>query len=265
MSDARAWAVITGASSGIGEAFAHRLAAGGYRLILTARRQSMLEELAARLPTEVRVVPADLGLAADRDRLWQAVQSAPGPIDLLVNNAGFGARGEMSSIDRGRQLEMIELNVVALTDLAHRYLALRRASGGGALINVASVLGLVPSPEMAVYSATKCFVVALSRALAAEVRGRGTRVLALCPGPVPTEFQQVAGYSLDPSSSRAAITAEQTVDEALAALRRGAEVWVPGRLVRNLMRVARLMPYRLTSWLSARAIRRRSQRSAASE
>jgi hypothetical protein len=243
------WAIVTGASSGIGEAFARRLASDGHRLVLAARRRDRLERLQAELGGEVRVVEADLSTGEGRDRLWEVVESLDRPAAMLVNNAGFGLRGPLAVLDRALQLQMIELNVVALTDLAHRYVSLRGATGGGVLINVASVVGFRPMPHMAVYAATKSYVVSLTRALAEEVRGTGMQVLALCPGPVPTEFQSVAGSSLDRGRRAVAVSAAQVVDEALQAVSLGAEVWVPGGAMRAVSRVLRLFPLRITSWI----------------
>jgi len=246
------WAVITGASAGIGEAFARRLHADGWRLVLAARRLDRLQSLATELGGEVRCVATDLALEADRDRLWDAVQGLEGPVELLVNNAGFGLQGAFADLDWGRQSEMIEVNVTALADLARRYLALRGATGGGALINVASVVGLRPAPQMAVYSGTKHFVVGFSLALALEVRAAGTRVLAVCPGPVPTEFQEVAGSRVHGASKIVAVSAEQVVDEALAALERGEHLWVPGAAMRWGARLAQLLPAPIAARLAAR-------------
>ncbi len=252
------WAMVTGASAGIGEAFARALAARGARLLLTARRQDRLERLAAELPVEARVVAADLAAEADRRRLWQEARALP-RLDLLVNNAGFGLLGAMADLDRARQLEMVQLNVTALTDLAHRFTVLnRRQGGGGALVNVASVVGLRPVPQHAVYAATKAYVVSLSLALQQEERGQGLRVLALCPGPVPTEFQQVAGVKLDGATDLVTISAEQTAEEGLRALKRGETLWVPGAAMRNVSRVLGLVPRGLATWLGERAMRRRS-------
>lgn len=253
------WAVVTGASAGIGEAFARRLAARGTRLILTARRQQRLEALAAELPTEVRAVPADLTLAADRDRLWGVVQDRGDGVELLVNNAGFGLWGVMGDLDRRRQLEMVQINVAALTDLAHRFVLLNRTGGRGrALINVASVVGLRPVPMHSVYAATKAYVVSLSLALAQEEHTAGLRVLALCPGPVPTEFQQVAGVKLDGASRAVSISAEQTATEGLEALARGETLWVPGAAMRNVSRALGLLPRGLATWLGKKAMEARS-------
>jgi hypothetical protein len=265
------WAVITGASAGIGEAFARRLHADGWRLVLAARRLDRLESLATELGGEVRCVATDLALEADRESLWKVVEGLEGPVDLLVNNAGFGLQGAFADLDWGRQSEMIEVNVTALADLSRRYLALRGAMGGGALINVASVVGLRPAPQMAIYSGTKHFVVGFSLALAEELREQtqfapmvasrakaqlrraaGTRVLAVCPGPVPTEFQEVAGSRVHGASRIVAVSAEQVVDEALAALERGEHLWVPGAAMRWAARLAQLLPLPTAARLAAR-------------
>jgi short-subunit dehydrogenase len=245
------WAVITGASAGIGEGFARALADAGSSLLLCARRAERLKRLADELPTEVRPVQADLAGAAGRDRLWAEVQALdPASVDLLVNNAGFGLHRRFEEGDRARLLQMVRVNVEAATDLAHRYVELRRAQGGGALINVASVVGLRPVPGDAVYAASKAYLVSLSLALSVEQGPCGVRVLALCPGPVPTEFQQLAGTRLDGVSSGVAIPVEQVVREGLQALSRGQTLLVPGRAMRSISRVTSLMPPRLQAWLS---------------
>lgn len=246
------WAVVTGASAGIGEAFARELAARGWNLVLAARRLARLQRLADTLPVSCRRVRADLGQPDDRDLLWREVLRLDTPPELLVNNAGFGLLGAHADLGRVRQLEMIQVNVAALTDLAHRYLRLRREAGGGALINVASVVGLRPLPNHAVYAATKAYVVSYSLALAEELRAAGVRVQALCPGPVPTEFQQVAGVTLDRASRLVAISAEQVVQESLAALERDRPLVVPGRALRTISGLLRLVPAGLARELMRR-------------
>lgn len=249
-----AWAVVTGASSGIGEAFARRLAREGLRLLLTARRRDRLDRLAGELPTACRVVEADLTASEDRDRLWSAVEELAPPVELLVNCAGFGLRGAAARLGRTPQLQMLQVNVVALADLALRFLELRPR--GGAIINVASVAGFRPVSFMATYSASKSFVVSFSQALAEEVEPRGTRVLALCPGPVPTEFNQVAGLPAAGLLRRPfEISAEQVAAEGLAALERGDRLWVPGLGMRLAMRCLALVPHRLSLRATARAWR----------
>ena len=255
----RAWAVVTGASSGIGEAFARRLAEEqGLGLVLAARRRDRLEALAAELgAASVRVVATDLAGEEGRAQLWRTVEELREPVELLVNNAGFGVHGGAASSNRDRQLRMLQLNCVALADLSLRYLELsgRPAAHEAGIINVASVVGLWPMAYMALYAASKSFVVSFCRALSEEMAPHGVRVLALCPGPVPTEFQRVAGRELTRSSSRLAISATQVADEGLAALRRGERVWVPGTAMRWVARALTLLPPALTAKASARARR----------
>lgn len=247
------WAVVTGASAGIGEAFARALAARGHRLVLAARRGERLTRLAQQLgPERVRVVQADLATGDGRDRLWQEVLAVD-PVELLVNNAGFGLQGAFVELSLERQLELLQINVVALTDLAHRFLRLRRErhGGGGALINVASVVAFRPVYRMAIYAASKSYVLSLSEALDRELGPSGTRVLALCPGPVPTEFQQVAGYSLDPLRRSLVVDADQVAREGLAALERGERVWVPGLRMRLASSAMRLLPRGLVARMAS--------------
>jgi len=263
------WAVVTGASAGIGEAFARALAARGHRLVLAARRGERLTRLAQQLGPEqipaassrsaprgartgIRVVQADLATGDGRDRLWQEVLAVD-PVELLVNNAGFGLQGAFVELSLERQLELLQINVVALTDLAHRFLRLRRErhGGGGALINVASVVAFRPVYRMAIYAASKSYVLSLSEALDRELGPSGTRVLALCPGPVPTEFQQVAGYGLDPLRRSLVVDADQVAREGLAALERGERVWVPGLRMRLASSAMRLLPRGLVARMAS--------------
>ncbi len=252
------WAVVTGASSGLGAAYARLLAQQGTNLILAARRLERLEALSAELPVQTHVVQADLSGPAGRDRLWQAVEQVGHPVSLLFNNAGFGLQGDFAQLDRQRQNEMVLINVLALTDLAHRFINLRRrAGGGGALINNASVVGLRPVRFNAVYSATKAYVVTLSHILGAEVRADRIRVQALCPGPVPTEFQDIAGVLWDKRSEGVAISAEQTVQESWQALAANRRLLIPGAKLRTIIRMFRLLPVDLGLWLSDRSEERR--------
>jgi len=227
-----AFAVVTGASAGIGRVFARRLAARGYDLVVAARRKARLDELAAEVFNEfgrrVESVVADLSTVEGRDLLFERTGGLDEPVELLVNNAGFGLAGEFANLSRERQLEMLQLNVVALTDLAHRYLGpmLERRRGG--IINVASLAGFQPVPYLGAYAATKAYVLTFSEALAEEVRPYGVRVVVLCPGPVPTEFQEVAGTTIEGPVRLVATTPERNVDEALAALDEGKTVVVPG-------------------------------------
>lgn len=237
-------ALVTGASAGIGEAFAHALARRGMDLVLTARRAERLERLAGLLRgehgVEVRVVPADLAEPGEAARVW-AEAGEGGPIHLLVNNAGFGAKGRFDEIGRERQAEMVRLNCTALLELMHLAVAEMRARGAGAVVNVASVAAFQPVPQLATYAAGKAFVLSLSQAVAEESRGSGVRVLALSPGPVATEFQEVAGTEVT-ERTPGLLDAPEVVEAALEALERGRSEVVPGALNRLGTVAARIFP-----------------------
>jgi uncharacterized protein len=237
------WALVTGASAGLGEVFARRLAERGMKLVLTARRgdrlRTLSDELQQRHGTEVVVIEADLAEPDAAAGLW-ASASADRTIHLLVNNAGFGAHGGFHRVPLARQTAMVNLNCIALLELAHHALPGMRHRGAGGIINVASVAAFQPVPTLAVYAASKAFVLSLSEALWSENRDAGVRVLALSPGRTPTEFQQVAGTG----STEGAFglrTPDQVVDAGLRALERGRSSEVPGienRLATGLVRVA---------------------------
>jgi short-subunit dehydrogenase len=182
-------ALVTGASSGIGAALAEVIAADGYDLVLVARRAEALAALAARLPTRAETVTLDLGEPDAGERLEAAMASRGIEIDVLVNNAGYGQVGAFASLDRRDQLGIIDLNVRALTDLTHRFVGPMRARGSGGVINVSSTAAFQPGPLMAVYYASKAYVLSFSEAITEELRKDGVRVTALCPGPTKSEFQ----------------------------------------------------------------------------
>lgn len=228
------WALVTGASAGIGEAFARELARRGMHLVLTARREERLralaEELAARYAVQTAVVPADLAEPGEAVRMWDAATEGR-TVHLLVNNAGFGLRGTFADLPRDHQVEMVRVNCTALLELAHLALPTMRERRDGGIVNVASIAAFQPVPQLATYAATKAFVLSLSEALHEEMRGSGVRILALCPGPVPTEFQQVAGTSVSPGTLGYR-TAEQVVEATLSALEDNERVVVPGTVNR---------------------------------
>jgi short-subunit dehydrogenase len=190
-------ALVTGASMGIGLELARVFAAQGHSLVLVARSEDKLRALAAELEARHRVsvlvVPADLGDNAAAERVFEAVSGAGIVVDYLVNNAGFGTTGPFLDADRARELEMVHVNVLALTHLTHSFARgmVQRRRGG--VLNIASTAGFQPGPNMAVYYATKAYVVSFSEALAEELRGTGVHVTAYCPGPVATEFARTAG------------------------------------------------------------------------
>jgi short-subunit dehydrogenase len=229
-------ALVTGASSGIGAEFAKQLSSEGYEVILVARRAERMQELAAQLPGGAHVLACDL--ASEAHELAGKVAELGAAVDVLVNNAGFGTHGRFSEIDAARDAEQVRLNCEALVTLTHAFLPgmLERRRGG--IITVASTAGMQPLPYEATYSASKAFARTFSDALAAELRGTGVRVLCVNPGPVPTEWQQVAGYAPDylpPVPGK--ISAEQVARESLRAFARGRRSLIPGAVIRWYMRI----------------------------
>jgi uncharacterized protein len=185
-------ALVTGASSGIGEAIARQLAGRGHGVTLVARREDRLralaEELAGLHGVRAETIAADLGTAAARDAVAGRIGELELEVEILVNNAGFGGTG-----DRERELAMVELNCVALLDFQARYLPAMVERGRGAVINMASTSAFQPLPGTATYAATKAFVLSLTEAVHEEAKGTGVTVTAICPGPVKTEFMEAAG------------------------------------------------------------------------
>ena len=229
-------ALVTGASSGIGAEFAKQLSAGGYEVIMVARRSELMERLAEELPGPAHVIACDL--ANDAAALAGKVTELDRQVDVLVNNAGFGTHGRFAEIDPAREAEEVRLNCETLVTLTHAFLPGMIARGGGGVITVASTAGMQPLPYEATYSATKAFARTFSDALSAELRGTGVQVLCVNPGPVPTEWQEVAGYEpgyLPPVPGK--ITAAQVARESLEAFERGRRTIIPGFVIRWYMRI----------------------------
>ncbi len=224
-------ALITGASSGIGAAFARALAAQGTHLILVARSEDKLRDLATTLATQhnVRadVLSADLSRPEAAQELFGSTQQLGLPIDILINNAGFGTHGSFDSLDAEHEQQEIMLNVAAVVALTHRFLPAMLARRSGSIINVASTAAFQPTPYMAVYGASKAFVLSFSEALWAEYRSEGIRVLALCPGATRTNFFNVVGTEDAAMGSRE--TPEKVVQVAFQALERGRPSVISGR------------------------------------
>ena len=245
-------ALITGASAGLGEGFARALAAEGTTLILTARRVDRLESLATELRAAhgvtVHVFAADLADPDGPTTLIAAIAAAALPVDVLINNAGFGARGDFADLDSALQLGMIDLNCRALMELCHAVLPgmIERRSGG--ILNVASTASFQPGPWMAVYYATKAFVLSFSEALHDEVRGQGVHVAALCPGPTRTEFAEVADMGDSELFKRFASDPERVVEDGLRALASNRAVAVSGLMNGILAGSIRFTP----RWLARR-------------
>jgi short-subunit dehydrogenase len=232
-------ALVTGASSGIGAAIAGELAGRGHNVVLVARRTDRLEKLAAEIAGEhgVRadVLGADLSDAAARDRLVAAIDELGLDVEILVNNAGHGDNDRVNTADRDRLLGMVRLNCEALLDLQARYSTSMVERGRGAILNVASTAAFQPMPGTATYAASKAFVLSFSEATHAEVKGRGVTVTALCPGPVKTEFAEVAGVggAEDQLPDLFWSSAEEVAKAGVEGLERGKRVVIPGALNRG--------------------------------
>jgi uncharacterized protein len=240
------WVLVTGASSGLGEEFARQLAHLGANLVLTARSRVKLESLASDLARVngivARVVIADLAEPGGAEYLARSIDELGVSIDHVVNNAGFGMGGPFATGDALRQAQLVRVNVESLVLLSRHFLPgmLQRRRGG--IINVASTAGYQPTPFMAVYAASKAFVLSFSTALASEVDGSGVRVLACCPGPVPTGFQVNAGISPDSLLRIAKLEPNRVVRRTLAAYAARHVVYVPGLVNALQTKLARLLP-----------------------
>lgn len=245
MSPLRPVTLITGASSGIGKALARVFAGHGHALALAARRTAELDaladEIAAGGKRRPHVIAADLEQPGGRARLAEALHAAGSEPEILINNAGFGLHGDAARLDRIRQLAIIELNARALTDLSLRFVdSIRRHRGG--ILNVASIAGFLPGPGMAVYYASKAYVVSFSEALHEELKGDGVRVCALCPGPVPTDFNARAGVPEGFFPGYLKISATRVARDGYAGFMAGHRVVVPGKQNRLMTLLPRLLP-----------------------
>ena len=238
--------LITGASSGIGLELARCFAADGSRLVLIARTTSALDKLAGELRrdynVEAIVLTADLSLPETPNKIFSELKGRGIVVDVLVNNAGFGAHGLFSELPLQRQLEMIQVNVIALTELTGLFLPgmVERRLGG--VLNVASVAGFVPGPGMAIYYATKAFVLSFTEALAGELGGTGVKVMALCPGPTETNFGNIAHVKDARLVRVTRMSAKEVALQGHRAFRAGRAVVVSGWRNRLLVLLARLMP-----------------------
>jgi short-subunit dehydrogenase len=241
------FALVTGASNGIGEGLARALAKRNISLVLVARRKEKLESLAAELKSnsiQVIVVPLDLTVPTADEILWKELQKRSIEIDLLVNNAGFGSYGFFHEAIPEKQFEMIDLNIKALVKLTHRFLPSMIKKDHGAILNVSSLSGFQPVPFMATYAATKAFVTNFSLALSSELSETGVRVIALCPGRTETGFQTTAGSNKIRIRSRKA-SVEQVVAVAMKALAGGQAVAVEGFTNMCIQQIQRFLPRKL--------------------
>jgi short-subunit dehydrogenase len=220
-------ALITGASAGLGVEFARQLSKRGHRLVLAARRKDRLEELAKDLGN-ARAVAIDLSKANAAAKLMADVRDAGEEVEILVNNAGFGLIGRFAELDAKRLRQMIDLNAGTLTDLCRAVAPQMIARKAGGILNVASTAAFQPGPKMAVYFATKAFVLSLTEALHEELKADGVRVTCLCPGPTRTEFGEVAGFGGNGMFDKVAMESPDVVKAGLEGLDRNHAVVVPG-------------------------------------
>ncbi|MBV6697174.1 SDR family oxidoreductase [Kitasatospora aureofaciens] len=249
-------ALITGATAGIGAAFARRLARGGYRLVLVARDTERLERAATDLQrkygVETEVLTADLatdeGIGAVEARLADTGR----PVDLLVNNAGFGNKGAFLTVPLQAELDMLKVHIEAILRLTTAALPGMRERGRGAIINVASVAAFLPRGT---YGASKAWVVSFTQGVLRDLGGSGVRMMALCPGFTRTEFHQRAGMGTGNIPSWSWLSAERVVDEALRDLGRGRSVSVPGKRYKIAVALARVLPSGKLGGLSSKAAR----------
>ena len=243
-------ALITGASSGLGAEFARQLAGRAKLVVLVARRQGRLEESRAELlkinpKLEVQVRVTDLSKGEELDALCDWLEEKKIGVDLLINNAGLGDHGSFATGDAARIVEMLEVNIVALTRLTHRLLPEMIARKRGAILNVSSSASFLPMAKLGVYAASKAYVTSFSEALGTELSGSGVSVTALCPGPVRTEFGKVATrpdgeHDLGPAITY--VSAEKVVHVGLAAAERGQAIAIPGLVMKIGMFFVRITP-----------------------
>lgn len=254
----RPLALVTGASGGIGEEIARELAARGHDLVLVARTLSRLEALGERLRVQYGVrahaLSQDLSDPAAPATLVKELAARGLEVDVLVNNAGFASYGEFHTLDLGHELRMLQVNVTALTELTHRLLPGMVARGRGRIMNVASTAAFLPGPLMAVYYATKAYVLSFSEAIGEELRGTGVTVTVLCPGPTETGFQDRAGMQDSRLvQGRKIMDARTVARQGVTALLRGQGVVVTGRANQLQALTPRFLPRRLVPGLVKRA------------
>jgi short-subunit dehydrogenase len=247
--------LITGASSGIGLELARCFAADGGRLVLVARNAAALEKLAEELrqknKIEAVVLPADLSLSETPKQIFQELSARKIAVDVLVNNAGFGLHGSFAELPLWRQMEMLQVNITALTELTGLFLPGMIGRRRGGILNVGSVAGFLPGPNMAVYFATKAFVLSFTEALAGELAGSGLTVSVLCPGPTATNFSQVARGEKKPRIQTSKMSAETVAQYGHRAYRAGKVVAVPGLRNKFLICLIRLAP----RWLVRQSVK----------
>lgn len=245
-------ALVTGASSGIGREIARQLAADGTALVIVARDETRLTELAASIGTECEVLVADLSDRDDLARVEARLADVTAPVDLLVNNAGFGFQGAFHELDADRESAVVDVNVVAVHRLALAAATTMVAAGRGGILNVSSMAGFTATPGGATYSASKAFVTSLSEALHGELSPLGVHVSALCPGFTRTEFQARADYDTTSIPDSAWQTAAEVAAAGLLGVERNRAVVVPGALNKVGASLMNALPGRVRRFVVAR-------------
>lgn len=249
-------ALITGASAGLGRDFARLFASDGHDVVLVARRRDRLDELAAELAQahgiKAHVLPTDLGNPSAPEAIADHLQAHGIEIEFLVNNAGFGSSGAFAELDTRRELEMITVNISALTHLTRLLLPAMLARGHGRILNLGSTAGFQAGPFMATYYATKAYVNHFSEALAHELTGTGVTVTVSCPGATSTEFGAIAGNDKSQLFAGGAATSEEVAREAYQAMMKGKRMIVHGARNRVLVQALRMAPRRVVHGIAAR-------------
>ena len=254
--------VITGASSGIGEEFARRLAGEGHELVLVARSETKLHELCDELMLEHKIiahyVTLDLTETDADERLFEETEKHGFEVDWLINNAGFGSYGDFSQLDADHELRMIDLNIRSLVALTHRYLEGMRERKSGTIINVSSAAGFQPIPFMATYAATKAFVTSFSEAIAEENRPFGIQVMALCPGSTKTNFHAAA--KMDRLMQvKGQQTSKEVVETAMRGIKSGRTRIVSGFVNYLVSLIVNIVPNAVITRVMARGLRSKYQ------
>ena len=251
---AGSWALVTGASSGIGLSLAHKLARRGLNLVLVARTKDRLEQLASELPVHTEVLVADLSKATDRGMVAQRVKADSQPIDLLVNNAGiwnFTPFGEMS---HAAVQQMVSVNLLALVELTHAAIPRMVVQEHGAVMNVSSIAGFLPLPYEATYGATKAFVNSFSQGLYAELKGSGVHVCAVAPGVTRTELhvRSQGEAHVEAIPDRAWMSADEVAEIAIKAVDKRTALCVPGGMNKVMSGFLDVVPTPLARSIAAR-------------
>ena len=265
MIDQGKWAIITGASSGIGKALAFEFAGGGYNVFLTGRNPAALAEVAAecsgKYRVETEVIPADLGRIESIETLIIALASKPRRYEVLVNNAGFGIYGEFASTDIEQNIQLVNVQLAAALKLTRAVLPVMVERRSGRILNVASVYAFSPVPFQSVYGACKAFLLSFSSSLQNEIKGTGVTVTVFCPGVTQTEFRSRAGIGQKRKDS--GMSAEDAAHIAYVETLRGTHIVVPGFLNRLYVVIAHLLPVRTVPSIVRFINRQRGQRPSA--